>query len=264
MKDGELIFGLMASLDKESYSFADLRYLTAPFHMSAPSLRTNLSRMSAVNLIQSSRKGRAACYCFADKGLRIKANVMHGFTPLNWNGWDGAFWGVIFSVPNAQGEARHTIRKKLTKYRFACLSPGFWIRPLHPNEKIPDVFRNILATGFCRLIRFYHHEPFTAEQASVLWNLEEVNRGFLSGISMLDKAEPELDTLSPKQAFAAKMTVGDALVNIISNDPMLPPPYLPAGWQGETIRERFWRFDSLATGRSKPYWEKIFEEEDAL
>ena len=263
MKENDLIFGLMASFDKEAYTFDDLRHLTAPFDLSAPSLRTNLSRMVSAKLIQSERVGRRAYYRFADKGRRISANVSHGFTALQWDGWDGAYWGVIFSVPEACGENRHTIRKKLSKYRFACLTPGFWIRPLYPDEDIPRLFQNILSTGFCQLIRFYNYEELPAEQASAMWNLQEVNRGFFSGLALLDQAEKSLDALSPEQALVQKMYVGDAVVNRIFDDPLLPPRFLPPDWQGQTIRRRFSHFDRLATKRSKPYWEIIFNKEGA-
>ena len=232
MKENDLIFGLMASFEKEAYTFDDLRYLTAPFDLSMPSLRTNLSRMVSAKLILSDRVGRRAFYRFSDKGRRISANVSHGFTALRWEGWDGAYWGVIFSVPEASGENRHTIRKKLSKYRFACLTPGFWIRPLYPDEDIPRLFQNILSTGFCRLIRFYNHEEFSTEQASAMWNLREVNRRFFSGLALMDQSEKELDTLSPEQALVEKMYVGDAVVNRIFGRPAATAPFFTPGLAG--------------------------------
>jgi phenylacetic acid degradation operon negative regulatory protein len=259
MKDSDLIFGLMASFQKASYSFDDLYYLAAPFSMTKPSLRTNLSRMAAGNLILSCKEGRSAFYQFAEKGQRISKNVMHGFTALNWDHWDHTYWGVTFSVPEKHSASRHYIRKKLTLYRFACLNPGLWIRPAHPNENIPEIFGNILSDGFCRLIRFTNQTEFTPEQIAAMWNLEEVSRQMSAGLVMLAQAEQEVASLSVQQALVSKMTVGEAAVRIISSDPMLPPLFLPSNWEGETIRERFKRFAHLATALSKPYWVRIYE-----
>jgi DNA-binding transcriptional regulator PaaX len=260
MKDGDLIFGLMASFNKEAFSFDDLRHLAAPFNVSAPSLRTNLSRMAAAKLVQPIRVGRSASYRFGERGLRIARNVSHGFRMLDWNGWDGAYWGVTYSVPEEYAESRHSIRKKLSLYRFACLNPGLWIRPAHPSERIPEILDGILSSGFCRLIRFYPHEEFSPEQAAALWNLGAVNARFGEGLSLLDQSERMLPTLSPQLALVERMTVGDTLVSIIFDDPMLPPKFLPPDWHGDSIRQRFSRFDSLALKQSKPYWEQIIKE----
>ena len=264
MKDSDLIFGLMASLGKDAYSFDDLAWLTAPFSVSISSLRTNLSRMSAAGVIAVDRAGRNAFYRFADKGRRISRNVSKGFRTPDWSAWDGAYWGVIFSVPEAHGEARHSIRKKLTKYHFVCLNPGFWIRPVHPDERIPEILAGILSSGYCRLIRFHNHMEFSAEQAAALWNLREVDRGFTSGLSLLDEGFEKLPRLTPSQALVEKMTVGDAVVNFLFADPLVPPQFLPALWQGDSIRTQFKRFDELATLGSKPYWKHIFEKESAV
>ena len=264
MKDSDLIFGLMASFDKEAYAFDDLVYLTSPFGVSVSSLRTSLSRMSAANVIGVEKKGRKAFYRFAGKGRRISQNVSRGFRVPNWCNWDGAFWGVVFSVPEEHGEARHSIRKKLTMYRFACLNPGFWIRPAHPEERIPKILQSLLDSGYCRLIRFQHHSEFTAEHANTLWNLREINGHFQSGLDLLAASEKKIKTHSPQQALVQKMTVGDTIVNTLFLDPLLPPQYLPPAWAGQEIREAFFHFDKLATERSEPYWGLLFNREDCV
>ncbi len=262
MKDSDLIFGLMASLNKEAYAFDDLVYLTSPFHVSVTSLRTSLSRMSAANVIEVGKEGRKAFYRFAGKGLRISRNISRGFRTPDWSHWDGAYWGVAFSVPEEQGKARHSIRKNLTMYRFACLNPGFWIRPAHPEERIPEILQSLLDSGYCRLIRFYHHSEFTAEHANTLWNLHEINRHFQTGLKLLATSGKRIGTLSPQQALVEKMNVGDTIVNTLFLDPLLPNQYLPPDWAGQQIREAFFRFDKLATERSAPYWRRIFNRED--
>ena len=222
MKDSELIFGLMASFSKQAYSFDDLIHLTSPFHVSIPSLRTNLSRMSAANTITAVKKGKKAYYSFTNTGRRISENVSLGFHTPDWNGWNGEYWGVVFSVPQEHSEYRHTIRKILSKYRFACLNAGFWIRPINPQERIPERLESILSSGYCRLIKFHNQTEFTVEQAAALWNTEEINRDFIAGLQLLQTKLKSLYTLSAKQALVEKMTTGDTIVNILFSDPLLP------------------------------------------
>jgi len=262
MNVSDLVFGLMASQSKQEYSFEDLRWLTAPFQVTEATLRTNLSRMTANGVIQTSHQGRMAFYSFGDKGQRIRSNVAHGFVALDWSGWDGTYWGVIFSVPDTHGEERHYIRKKLTKYRFALLNPGFWIRPCHPSESIPQTLHTLLSSGYCRLIRFSNHSEFTAEQMIRMWNLRAVNRQFIKVLALIEESEKKLPFLSADQALAERMNVGNTAIQTIFNDPMLPPQFLPQNWQGDHIRKQYRRFDSLAAACSKPYWEKIYQKED--
>ena len=262
MKVSDLVFGLMASQHKSRYSFNDLRYLCAPFAVSEAVLRTNLARMVSAQAIQTKRIGRHAWYAFADKGKRIRTNVAHGFQALHWDTWDHTYWGVVFSVPEAHGEKRHAIRKKLSKYRFACMNPGLWIRPVHPEETIAEALQSMLDSDFCRLIRFFNHNEFTPDQVNQMWTLDAVNQELTDGISLLEHSTEKLANLSPAMAFVEKMIVGNAIVNTIFRDPMLPPQFLPNGWKGDEIRAAFRRFDHLATQCSKPYWEHIYMEED--
>ncbi len=263
MKVTDLVFGLIASQQKECYTFDDLCYLAAPFAVSPATLRTNLARMVSAQTLSVHRIGRKALYSFGDRGLRIKANILHGFTALDWKDWDRTYWGVVFSVPEAHGENRHAIRRKLAKYRFACLNPGLWVRPLHPAESIPETFGSMLASGYCRLIRFTNHAEFSPEQMSFMWNLQDINRAFAQGISMMEQSTRKLYILTPSMALVEKMTVGDTLVKTISRDPMLPPEFLPPDWKGYEIRHKFTQFDQMATQYSKPYCKSIEREEDA-
>lgn len=261
MKVADLVFGLMASHGKERYSFDDLRYLAAPFGVAEAGLRTNLARMAATGVLETVREGRKAFYRFGGKGRRIAENILRGFQSISWDGWDRAYWGVAFSVPDSHADIRHYIRKKLTKYRFACMNPGLWIRPAHPAEAIPDTFSNILSSGYCRLISFANYTEFTPEEMRRMWSLGTVNDGMIRAIALLDTAQARLPFLSPEAALVEKMTVGDAAVNALFLDPMLPPEFLPDGWAGDDLREKFLHFDRAATAQSKPYWEKITTEE---
>ncbi|MEW5817154.1 MAG: hypothetical protein AB1798_17385 [Spirochaetota bacterium] len=67
MKEGDLVIGLMAAFGKDEYSVEQLLCLTAPFGVSALSVRTNLSRLLKREVLVSRREGRAAFYSFGNK-----------------------------------------------------------------------------------------------------------------------------------------------------------------------------------------------------
>gem|GEM_PF-4053469 len=84
MKDSELVFGLMVSQYKSCYSFNDLRYLTAPFHISAAVLRTNLSRMVAAELSKPN-----ALAGMHGTPSRIRDSVFNPMSPTVSKRWTG-------------------------------------------------------------------------------------------------------------------------------------------------------------------------------
>ncbi len=261
MKDSELVFGLMAAFEKSEYMTSDLRYLTEPFGVSESSLRTCLFRMLSKGVLVSERSGKQASYRFADRGKSISRNVALSFRPTDYSGWDGSFWGVVFSVPEVKGEYRHKIRKKLIKYRFACMQPGFWIRPVNENENIPEALRSITGLKYCRLIKFCDQEGMTKQEGQKYWKTQEVNEELKRGVGILEAQMKKLDGISSRQALVKKMRTGDEIVSILFKDPLLPKQFLPKDWAGDELRKKFAEFDRIATKMSKPYWERIFIKE---
>lgn len=172
MDNSDIIFGIMASLGKDEYSFAGLEYLTSPFGMTLSSLRTNLHRMTKKELIKVRKQGKKAFYGFGKRGERISRNVALGFKNPDWSHWDKTWIAAVFSVPQKQKELRYKFRKKLTAYRFAPFYPGFWIKPFHPKEKTIQALESFSETDFFSLIKFSHIKELTKEKVNELWDLE--------------------------------------------------------------------------------------------
>lgn len=259
MKESDLIFGLMAALNKEEFSVADFLHLLAPFQISESCLRTNLSRMGKERVIESRREGRKSFYRFADRGARTRSNVAFSFRTLDWSGWDRSWWGILFSVPDIKKAERHRIRKKLLAYRFVSWYPGFWIRPFHAAERIEQVMQSLFQSPHCQAIRFHPVREFTQAEVATLWRLEQVEAECRRGLTLLTQKRVELVSWSPEQALVEKMEVGGAVIPILFQDPLLPEEYLPADWNMEALRKSFFQWDRDVTDASKPYWEEIFE-----
>ena len=260
MKNTDLIFGLMASLGKEEYAIADLLYLVRPFQVSETSLRTNLSRMSQKSWVQSRRRGKTVYYRFSPKGLAISANVAKSFRTLDWSGWNDTWWGVLFSVPELQKESRYRIRVKLTSHRFVPLYAGVWIRPFHKAERIEMHLRNIAKNSLCKMIRFQCSGAITKKDVVRLWKLADVHREFKEALMVLSQSSKKLPTLTPERAFVEGMYTSSRIVDILFKDPLLPDCYLPSGWKGQELKQRFKEYNRIVQNRSKPFWSKISEE----
>jgi len=253
VNDKDLIYGIMASLGEREYSVARLKALVSPFSMSDTSLRTILSRMSTQGLLSSEKRGKQAFYSFAEKGKGIGSNVSLAFCEPDWSGWNGRWWGFLYSLPSGEKALRHKLRTKLEGCRFVSFYPGCWIRPCREEERVVQKI-----TGFCdglkgRLIYMEFPEELSKEEVSTLWKLPLVNASFRSGIEVLDLSEKELDRADPAEAFRLKMEKGDEIVKILFGDPLLPPLYLPVDWAGSELRRRFALWNKRAAEASAPF-----------
>ncbi|MCP4129806.1 MAG: hypothetical protein GY754_02200 [bacterium] len=258
MKESELIFGLMATFGKAEYSIADLNHLIAPFNINEACLRTNLSRMSAKGIIKKLKQdGKKVFYGFDRSGESIKSNVARGFYSLGWSSWDNSWWGILFSVPNIEKSKRYDIRKKLSEYRFASLYPGFWIRPLNPAENLETSLADIFHNDHCKAIRFSHFDDISTAEVSSLWKLDDINKQFEYGLTLIEEKRSRMHNFNPEQALVEKMIVGDTIVNILFSDPLLPGQFLPNNWKGEPLKKEFFSWNKEITEISRAYWSKV-------
>lgn len=258
MKERDLILGFMAAFGKEEYSIADFLYLLKPFNVNESSLRTNLSRIAQKGIIVSRRAGRKSYYRFAGKGGRVRSNIGFSFRTPDWSDWDKSWWGIVFSVPETHKSKRHTIRKKLTAYRFISLYPGFWIRPYNQREDIDLALQTVFESIHCRAIRFHPLQGLTQKEVVALWKLDETIRKCERGLALLTAKQAELSAWTPEQALVEKMEVGGEVVPILFLDPLLPPEFLPPNWRMDNLRQAFRDWDRAVSTASKPYWEHIF------
>jgi DNA-binding transcriptional regulator PaaX len=209
-------------------------------------------------LIESRREGKTSYYHFSSKGARIISNVALNFKSLDWSNWDDKWWGIIFSVPEENSIERYKIRKKLSVYRFASAYPGFWIRPVNEIEKIEIRLSNIFTNKHCHVIQFKNYHKISKEKISHIWELDNINSGFMDGLTLIKGKKDKIEHFNSKEALVEKMSVGDIIVNLLFKDPLLPSVFLPESWKAGELRREFFNWDKQVTEIAKPYWEKIF------
>lgn len=257
MKDSELIFGIMASLDKKEYSIDDLKYLTAPFDVTETNLRTVLSRMTNSNILCANRDAKKVVYKFCDKGIKTRLSVSAHFTTTQWSKWDNQWIGVLFSVPNLKNNERYSIRKILKHNMFACLYPGFWIRP-NNNDCIFKNIDEIVKNDHCKIIKYQHYSNITKEEISNIFEIKSINAEFKKELEVINILLKD-DNYDAIYSFRQKMIVGDRIIKLLYKDPMLPKEFLPDDWKGEEIRDKFFKLNKKLTQLSKPFVNKIFK-----
>ncbi|MCF8358909.1 MAG: hypothetical protein K9H26_09135 [Prolixibacteraceae bacterium] len=261
MKESELLYGLLFSFTKEEFSFADIAWLTAPFNVSETSVRTILSRMAGNKMIRVRKSGQKAYYSLTKKSGKISSNVALGFKKPDWSGWDNDWWGISVSLPVESQKERYQINKKIAKHRFALLHPGLWIRPYHENEKIETRLADLFRHQSVKTLRFRFHEEGDLLKVPLIWNIQEINDELKTCSRNLEKHGKHFNLDNPKEALIGKMVVGNLVVPVLFKDPLLPNRFLPKNWHGDKLRQQFREWDKMVTKKSKPYWEKIYQQE---
>lgn len=257
MKESELILDLMCEFDKTAYSIAALKKLIYPFRVTESSLRANLSRMNAKGSVVKRTSKGAVSYGLSASMKEGLALVRASRLPAAAESkWDKTWMGILFSVPEAEQGERYPIRKLLAADKFACLYPGFWIRPAYPSPEAPS-----LPGSLHRVIRFEFDKPLSAEEVDRLWNVRALDKELSVAIELLQTSRQNRGRLNPESALIERMTVAKEIDAVLASDPLLPPQLLPASWHGDRIRVEYerWRGDIVAL--SEPYCVKALKGE---
>jgi DNA-binding transcriptional regulator PaaX len=257
LSESDLIFGLIASFNRTEYSVKELKYLSAPFNISESNLRAALSRMVSKGFLINRRSGKQAYYYRSSKGQSLSKNVALRFENTDWSKWNRQWWGVCFSISETDKQDRYKIRKKLINYHFKPLYSGFWIRPYHSQQNIPEALNSEYIIKSSRIIQFKPEVEFTKEFISSLWNIRNLNSGFINGLLLINKYS-KFNSMKPDQAFVNMMNIGGQIVKILFSDPVLPDCYLPENWKANELREKFNGFITKSREASRLFWEKIF------
>ncbi len=260
MKESDLLYGLLFSFTKKEYSFADIVWLTAPFKISDTSLRTILSRMVGNEMLYVRKSGKNAYYSLTQKSKKISSNVALGFKKPDWSGWGNDWWGISVSLPTKAKNERYRINKKISSHRFALLHPGLWIRPYHENEKIEKRLDDIFCHQYVKTLRFSFYKEKDLLKVPLIWNVKKINDEFIKCSRNIKKLRKHYNLDNPKEALIGKMKVGNFVVPLLFKDPLLPDQFLPKDWHGGKLRQQFREWDKMTTEKSKPYWERIFQQ----
>ncbi|MDP3448960.1 MAG: hypothetical protein Q8R87_00145, partial [Anaerolineaceae bacterium] len=170
MKDSDIIFAFFAVLKVDELSINQLMLLASPFNITETNMRSTLSRMHTKNVIEVRKDGRKAFYHIGTRGKRIGSNVSRHFKDPDWSNWNGSYWSAAFSLSNSS--ARYRVQKKLLAYRFRAFYPGLWIRPFHPDENVPDVFKDSIQAGSFDLFHGSFVTEISRERIAELYELK--------------------------------------------------------------------------------------------
>jgi len=229
----------------EEAPVASLVRLLAPLHVSAPAVRTAVSRMASQGWLVPVRLPEGAGYRLTPRGVRrlrqAAERIYRRATPT----WDGR-WHVVVVERIGERVKRDRLRSALGYLSYACLDGSTWISPRQSPE-----LESLLAAERVRAERF--HASYDGDPrglASRAWDIDGLAHGYsqwldlaagLTDLSGLDAGQASLagQSCRDEAVFAARSELVHGWRKFLFVDPGLPAELLPAAWPGAVAAEFF-------------------------
>lgn len=186
-------------------------------------VRTAMSRLTADGWLERRRVGRNSFYRLAEHGRAdFEAATRQIYVP-RLPVWDGRMACLVTQDREAA--------TALSAAGFGQVSPGLWIAPGAPS--IPDA-----AADAIRLDATIAQKD-RLRLAAEAWPIARVATSYQRFVGQFGPLREEIEgglSLSPSEAFAARILTIHFYRRVILRDPLLPPALLPEPWPGEEAR----------------------------
>jgi len=228
-------------------------------------VRSAKARMVLDGWLRVERLGRESAYALTERGQQaVERSRRRLFTdPDAW--WNGTWYVVALSVPEARRDVRDRLRKELSWLGFGSPSSSLYVCTHDYREDAVRLARDADALEF---VQVYQAEAFWPEDPRRLversWdNLAEVNRRYEQ---FLDTFAPQLarvrtlrrtDDLDDREAFNLRFALAKQFRDCLGDDPDLPLDLLPAAWNGVAARLLFREFYSLVSPAALRYFDAV-------
>jgi phenylacetic acid degradation operon negative regulatory protein len=215
---------------------ASLVALLAPLEVSAPAVRTAVSRMVKQRWLEPTRIDGAPAYALTSRAeLRLEDAAARIYRTRSTDGWD-ARWHLVVPVRPRDRAGRERLRNGLAFLGYAPIGDGAWVaaRPSAELDALLDA-EGVHADRFAAA-----HEKDDAELVRRAWDLDAVGRAYerwLADARVLVGALPPRPT--DEDAFATRSQLVHEWRKFLFTDPGLPRVLLPEHWPGDAAAAFF-------------------------
>ena len=248
------IFGDAIAPRGGAVTLGSLIDLARPFGLAERLVRTAIARLAAEGWVAATRHGRRSEYRITENGRKVFAEATRRIYGVNPSSWDGQWTLAVLPPSSARGNARtasaktrsaagnrRNIREELRWLGFGQLSPGVYAHPACTVEEARGWLLSVGGAGPCWILKSAT-EGLAADRrlAAEGWDLAEIARRyrrFRDSFAPVAAAVRESDALAPQAAFLVRTLLVHEYRKIHLQDPLLPPPLLPAEWVGTEAYE---------------------------
>ena len=213
---------------------AALVRLMAPLDITAPAVRTAISRMVRQGWLSSTNLDGSRGYALTDRAQRRLDDAAARIYRTRDLKWDG-FWDLLVVDPVGNRSARERVRSGLSFLGYAPLTDSTWISPFASPE-VDAVLKSEKANA----ARFEARNGDPRLRAHEAWDLEALGAAYSTWHreteALVSKPAAILGGVefgSPdEEAFAVRSHLVHEWRKFLFTDPGLPAELLPSDWPG--------------------------------
>ena len=216
---------------------AALVRLLAPLGISAPAVRTAISRMVRQGWLEPVRLPGGPGYRLTPRGVRRLARAADRIYASQAPEWDGR-WHLIVVERVAERSRRDRLRSALGYLGYACVDGATWVSP-RPSGELDA----LLATERIRAERFTaDYEGDARGLAARAWDIDGLARAYRRWLDLAADLTAGAGQDQPDELlFAVRSRLVHEWRKFLFIDPGLPTALLPSPWPGALATELFQR-----------------------
>jgi phenylacetic acid degradation operon negative regulatory protein len=219
---------------------ASLVRILAPLDVSAPAVRTAISRMVRQGWLTPVAVQGGRGYALTERARRRLDDAAVRIYRTRESGWKGA-WDLLVLDPPPLRSGRERVRSALAFLGYAPLGEGTWVSP-YPSPEVEA----LLAAEGGGVTRFEAYDGDPAALARKAWDLDALGAAYASWHD-----EARALVLSPAEVIGTTVSEEDELAFVVRShlvhewrkflftDPGLPVELLPPDWPGHAAARFF-------------------------
>jgi phenylacetic acid degradation operon negative regulatory protein len=215
---------------------ASLVALMAPLGITAPAVRTAVSRMVKQGWLLPVRLSGAAGYALTPRAERRLDNAAARIYRTTANDeWDG-HWHLIVPDRPVDRATRERLRSGLAYLGYAPLGDGTWLAA-RPSPELDALLNAERIGSESFLARHQHDDAGLIRRA---WDLEAVGRSYRRWLAEAHELVGSLPgDPADEEVFAVRSRLVHEWRKFLFTDPGLPRNLLPADWPGDEAADYF-------------------------
>jgi phenylacetic acid degradation operon negative regulatory protein len=218
----------------EQAPVAALVRLVAPLRISAPAVRTAVSRMAGQGWLEPVKLPGGAGYRLTPRAVARLKEAADRIYRRDAPPWDGR-WHIVVLERVTERAARDRLRSALGYLGYASLGGTTWISP-RPSAELDA----LLAAE--RLGGDFFHAGYDGDPrvlAARAWDIDGLAAGYVRWLARAHQIVAAPPGASDEAVFAMRSELVHEWRKFLFVDPGLPAELLPAGWPGREAAELF-------------------------
>ncbi len=237
------LFGEYLLERSESVWVGSLIALLKPFGLTEGGARTVLSRMTKKGWLSSERSGRRSFYALTERGRALLQEGQARIYHPSWDrDWDGRWFLLAYSIPQAARSVRDRLRDRLAWLGFGSIGNGLWISPRDVEADVRELSAHLDLGNHLLCFQASPAGDLTDQElVQRCWDLDALHRGYADFATRWAAAADDYEAhvrvgheaQNHARAFALRFELIHEFRRFPLEDPFLPRVLLPTSWAGD-------------------------------